>query len=209
MEPLLVTLAGDYKTSYDTGFEFLSRRPSRYRRIRSPELMGNEIWDGIQDFGKSVFRSSMAPFISPIKGIAHAGKEIGRGVSSGSPLQIFTAIPKGIAHAGKDFGRSYTEHAEFYYRPSKARTWMKPAGIAMSAIGTATANPFILAGGAALTAGGTAAEGMYQKDQQKKAKDANDKQAEQDAITAQERNKKYIMVAGAVTAGLVAYTYLS
>lgn len=209
MEPLLVTLAGDYQSSYDTGFEFLSRRPSRYRRRRSPEMMGGEIWEGIKDFGKSVFRSSMAPVISPIKGVAHTGMEIKRGVSGGSPLQVFTAIPKGVAHTVVDFGKSYTEHAEFYYKPEKARTWMKPAGAAMGAVGTVTGNPFIMAGGAALTIGGSAAEGIYQKEQAKKAKIAGDIASEEAALAAQERNKKYLIVGGTILAGLAAFTFLS
>jgi len=207
MEPQLVTLSGDYQQSYDTGIEFLSRK-KRYRKNRAvySELMGASVWGGLKNFGSSIVNVVTAPF----KGVGHFVMEAGRGISRGDIARVASSPFKGFAHSGLSLGRASGRHLEYYWRPSKARLWMKPVGGALTALGMVPVlgAPFLVAG-ALVSIGGGLTEGIYQGDQAKKAREANDVQALAKVEADKKRNQQYIMVAGVLTAGIIGYTMLS
>lgn len=195
----LVTLAGDYNYNFNVTHSRLNRR-SRVKR-RNEELMGD-----LFDFFKSATKFVVSPFVSVGKGIGHAGMEMYRGIKSGDIKKILAAPFRGIGHTGGTFYRTSKSHLEYYWRPSKMKDWMRPIGAAITAIG-AVPGPHTLIMvplGLALTLGGTIGEGVYIKDQMKKAEDAA-------KISALEKQEKANLIwTGVAGVGVVAaYMLLS
>ena len=155
---------------------------------------------GIVDFGKSVWNISTSSISSVVKGTGHTFGEIGRGVSRGDWTRVALAPVRGGTHVAGSMYRDVKQHIEWYYRPSKMRQWMKPAGAAVTVAGSipTIASPILLAGGAALTAGGAIGESLYQKDQARKAAASGNTTAVSRAREAQKKNLIWYGVAGAI-----------
>lgn len=216
-EPQLVTLEGDYSSPTRRPVRRMSsndrqryiqaarqRRDFWKRHGQQPETM-----DGLLDWGKSVVKSSLSPITSSIKGIGHTVMEAGRGISSGDIKRVLAAPVKGTGHTVLSWGRDTKEHAEWYYRPSKMRQWMKPVGGLVTAAGAipTPASPFLLAGGAALTAGGAIGDKIYQEGKRRQAIREGQKEQENQAVAASQKNNIYIY--GAIGIGALALITLT
>ncbi len=166
----LVTLSGNYGC--------IRRRNISTRNNEIDELLGGPL-----DFIKSVGRVVTTPFKAIGRGVGHATMEVYRGVKTGDPLRIFSSPFKGAGHSFMTQFRDIKKQSEFFYRPSKMRKWMGPAGGILAVLG-AIPGPhqvIFLPLGAALSATGGIAEGLYQKDKAKKAITAAEQKAAADA----------------------------
>ena len=161
----LVTLAGDYN------YNFSSTRTGRRGRVsaRNEELMGD-----LFDYFKSAGSFIVSPFVAVGKGIGHAGMEFYRGAKTGDFGRMLASPFRGAGHTGMTLARTSGEHAEYYWRPSKMKDWMKPIGATLLTIGAVPGphSVFFIPIGAALTIGGTIGETVYINDQIKKAQTA-------------------------------------
>lgn len=162
----LVTLSGNYMSS---PYGYSRRTRSSARKAELDELMG-----GFVDFLKSAGSVVASPLKSAGKGVGHTFMEVYRGAKTGDVLKIVKAPFKGIGHAFMTQYRTTKDMSEFFYRPSKMRTWMGPVGGIVTAIGMVPGPHSIIMVplGAALAAGGGIAQGIYSKDQAKKAASA-------------------------------------
>lgn len=162
----LVTLSGHY------GY-------NRRQRISSRNDEIDEIMDGFMSFVKRVGKTAISPFVSVGKGVGHTVMETYRGVKTGDIMKIITAPFKGIGHTFMTQVRDTKSMAEFFYRPSKMRSWMGPVGGIVTAIGMIPGpwSVIMLPLGAALAAGGGIAQGIYSKDQAGKAASAAQQKA--------------------------------
>lgn len=187
----LITLSGHYGR----------RSQISTRNDEIDELMG-----GFMDFIKSVGSTAISPFKAVGKGVGHTFMEAYRGAKKGDVLKILKAPFKGVGHAFMTTTRDIKSQAEFFYRPSKMRTWMGPVGSIVTAIGSIPGphSIFMLPIGMALATGGGISQGIYSKDQAKKAASA----AQQAAASAGDKTK-YIWygVAGlGVVASILVFT---
>jgi hypothetical protein len=162
MNAQLVTLSGSYTPEL-----FTYGRMDRYkRRCVNQELMG-----GVFDYVKSAASVVVNPITSVAKGTGHMVMEAGRGIKEGDISRILTSPLKGAGHIAGETYRTHREHWEYYYRPSKMGEWMQPVGGLLTVAGAVPtpASPFLLAGGAALTAGGAIATSITDKDKASQA----------------------------------------
>jgi hypothetical protein len=159
-----------------------------------------ETLSGIGDFLKSKVKFITSPIRSVAKGVGHTVGEVGRGFSRGDIGRVVKAPFKGVGHTVASQVRDVKGHAEWYYRPSKMRQWMKPAGGIVTAAGMipTPASPFLLAGGAALTAGGAIGEKVFQKKKAYEAVRAGETQKALQAETTAKRNNMLLVGAAGV-----------
>jgi len=129
--------------------------------------------------------------------------ETWRGVKSGDIGRVVAAPFRGIGHGGAEWYRDTTEHLEYYWRPSKMNQWMTPVGAVVTAAGSIPSplSPFLLAGGAALTAGGMYARGYVNKDKAKKAAALAQAKALADAQLQKKKNVQWLGIAAAAVGG--------
>ena len=170
----LVTLSGNYN------YHFPNSR--RYNRRLNVNARNEELVDGLLDYVKSAGTFIAKPFISVGKGTGHFAMEAYRGVKTGDIGRVLKSPFKGAGHAAFSYGRAFKEHAEYYWRPSKMKDWMKPIGGSLMAIApfTGPAAIVLFPLGAVLTLAGAAAETIYINDQIKKAEAAAQVQALED-----------------------------
>lgn len=163
----LVTLSGNHLYSAHDGYTRRSRHSARQEELE--EVMG-----GLWSFVKSVGKTAISPFKAVGKGVGHMTMEMYRGAKKGDILKILKAPFKGIGHTFMTQVRDTKSMAEYFYRPSKMRSWMGPVGGIVTAAGMIPGpwSVVLLPLGAALAAGGGIAQGIYSKDQAGKAASA-------------------------------------
>jgi len=193
MTAYIATLEGDYSRSYKhTG-----------RQYKDPRFTGETMagWGFIKSIGNVI--------MAPVKGASHAVMEVGRGIKSGDLKKILKAPFKGVGHTIGETYRGTTDHLEYYWRPSKMG-WMKPvgSGLMMAAPFTGPAMPLMMAGGAALTLGGSIGGKVHQTHLERQAVRAQNtpeaKAARAKASKQKADNQKWMYIGGAALLGGVA-----
>ena len=127
---------------------------------------------GFGNWLKDTVASGFNVIAAPVRAVGHTVMEVGRGVKEGDWGRVAMAPVKGVGHGvAETYREGVRDPASWWWQPSKMRQWMSPAGTALLAAGSIPSpfTPFLLAGGAALSAGGAIGEGVYQKDVQGRA----------------------------------------